>query len=149
MNNPSRQYHTEFFAQGLLYFLMIIGYLGGLIFGEGSVFMALIFQFFVGVFQVLSGFIHLTAFRSSIHGKYLLGVLAYFTTLGAGIWINELFNFSHTIGEFLGFVILLIIPIIIATWYLNMLTWYYGGKYPAINNSEQEHSMDILDDMQV
>lgn len=149
MNTPTRQYHTEFFAQGLLYFLMLLGYLGGLLVGEGFLFMALIFQFFVGVFQVLSGFIHLTAFRSSIHGKYLLGVLAYFTTLGAGIFVNGLFNFSHTIGEFLGFVMILIIPVAIATWYLNMLTWYYGGKYPAINNSKQEVSMDILDDIQV
>lgn len=149
MNTPTRQYHPEFIGQALIYFIMLFGYFGGLIFGEVSIFIALIVQFLVGVFQVLSGFIHLVAFRSSIHGKYLLGVLAYFTTLGAGLWLHQLLMFSQTTGEFLGFIILFIIPIVIATWYLNMLTWYYGGKYPSIDNKEQKISMDILDDIQV
>jgi hypothetical protein len=149
MNNATRQYHPEFVGQALIYLIMMLGYLGGLLLGEGGLFIALIFQFFVGVFQVLSGFVHTVAYRSSIHGKYLLGVLAYFSTLGGGIWLSNVLSFYSSTQTFLGIIMLAIVPVAIATWYLNMLTWYYGGKYPTINNKEQEVAMDILDDIRV
>ncbi len=146
MTTLKRHFHPEFFMQALLYILMVSSYLLGFFF-EGAFFVALIFQFFVGLFQVLSGFLHMLAYRSLIHARYLARVLLFFITMGLVFFTLEQVGASTRFQEFNGLLFVILIPIGIATWYLHMLTWYYGGKYQKLGASTSQE--DLLDDLQI
>ncbi|MGH1335676.1 MAG: hypothetical protein ACRBFS_06065 [Aureispira sp.] len=67
--------------------------------------------------------------------------------MGLVFFTLEQVGASTRFQEFNGLLFVILIPIGIATWYLHMLTWYYGGKYQKLGASTSQE--DLLDDLQI
>lgn len=147
MTTPTRKFQAEFWAHALLYVPMLAFYGMGMLEGDYIIF-ALILQFFVGFFQVLNGLIHALAGKSAIHRKYMVGVMVYFVALALVSFLGSLV--PTLFREVLWFIMVVIIPIGIATWFLNMTSWYHGGRYEQKTLQKPELGQeDILDDLMV
>lgn len=144
MSTLTRKFHPEFYGHALLYVPMMICY--GLGFLSGGLWIAaIILQFFVGVFQVIAGLIHTLAGKSAIHTKYILVVIGYFILLASGSVLERIF--PEALTEIFFFLMIFLIPVAIATWFINMTSWYYTGKYDQEKLSLEETQEDILDDI--
>ena len=145
MTTPTRKFSTEFVAHTFFYVPMLAFYAMTILKGD-MVIIALIVQFFVGFFQVMSGLIHTLAGKSAIHSKYIGGVIVYFIALAIVSFLGSVI--PTLFREVLWFIMVIIIPIGIATWFLNMTSWYYGGREEQKTLQRPELGQeDILDDL--
>lgn len=146
MPTPARRYSPEFWVNALLYFPMLLCYASILLERE-MLLVGLIFQFFLGVFQVVCAGIHSLKSRSERHGNYLFFVICFFLAMVVGFWLLYLLNEPELVRIIFSVFILFVVPIITATWYLNMVSWYYGNEQQkVVLPSSQE---DILDDLPI
>lgn len=146
MVTRTRRYAPEFWVHACFYVPMVLCYAGALI-EHDLVVIALIFQLLVGFFQVICGIIHALADNSIIHTKYLLSLLGLFFFWLFLVFVLKTLHLTASTGltNVFGLLFLIIIPVGIATWYLNMVSWYYGKGTKSIAVAAGQE--DILDDL--
>lgn len=144
---PKKTYQIDLVIQSLGYLPMIICYL--LYFVENGFFiLALLFQFLVGLAQLMSGAFHSVQYTNVQHKRYFIAAIAYLLFLF--VLFPSLEKRIEGGADFLFLPLLIIIPVLIATWYYR-LTWLLSQKTPTSpsskNNQLSIFQEDILDDM--
>ncbi|BDS14729.1 hypothetical protein [Aureispira anguillae] len=144
---PKKTYQIDLVIQSLGYLPMIICYL--LYFVENGFFiLALLFQFLLGLAQLMSGAFHSVQYANVQHKRYFMAAIAYLLSLF--VFFPSLEMLIEGGVDFLFLPLLIIIPALIATWYYR-LTWLLYQKAPTLpssnNNERSIFQEDILDDM--
>jgi hypothetical protein len=130
----------EFYAQLLLYVPMLLAYFLTLLGSKETVIFALILQFCVGCFQLLSGLTKALYYRSTVHLRYFLGAVVYLLLLFGGTTLAGLVAYQG--GVILAVFTYAIIPIGIATWYLKLTYQYQPEQELQRNYFDEDRILD-------
>jgi len=143
-------YQTSLILQGVVLFPTIFFYLVTvLITGDVFIF-GLIFQFLLGVTQVLSGLRGAISFQDQKRAKYTMGAVSYVIGLIVFFNMNHEVLISHAFQKAVWITMVLIIPVGIAIWYY-WETWKDKKLAEQLEKGtaiqKVAYQEDLLDDM--
>lgn len=144
MRTPTKQMlGVELTLQSFLFIPMVLLYLFSASINDDAVILALLLQFFLGAFQVFTAFLRVIRHQSQIRAKYLLLSITYVISLFVAAYIFD--DLSMNKGKFLWIPFIIIVPVIMASFYWGLTLMQSKGKYIEIDMPRGQIDLSIID----